>query len=295
MLTKRSLVFSVAWIALVASSLVSSEDRTGLTSDQSRTLQRWYQTVGPPRTGEHFGEYLGRTAAAKHGVGYEEIVPPPGDETLRISLEQFECVSFIESSVAVARCGWQGRATGSCFERELIASRYRGGEIGDYASRLHYFTDWIGDNEARHRVHDLTPELGGRPVNRDFFYIASRELQRALVPTAETAELHRKLALVEARLSATPVAVLDREQAPTVLSTLREGDLVAFVRERPGLLVYHTGFVHWSGGQARLLHASSYHRRVVITTTDVKEYLLRRPERSGVLVVRPLPPEAAQK
>ena len=160
MLTKRSLVFSVVWSALVASRLVASEDRTRLTSDQSQTLERWYQTVGSPRTGEPFGEYLGRTAAAKHGVGYEEIVPPPGDEILRVSLEQFECVSFIESSVAVARCGWQGRATGSCFERELIASRYRGGDIGDYASRLHYFTDWIGDNEARHRLRNFDARAG---------------------------------------------------------------------------------------------------------------------------------------
>lgn len=291
MLTKRSLAFSVIWGTLLVTPLVSSEDRTPLTAEQSRTLEHWYEIVGPPRRGESFGEYLGRAAAVQHGARYGDFAPPPGVETLRISLDQFECVSFIESSVAVARCGWQGTATDDCFARETLASRYRDGDIGDYASRLHYFTDWIGDNEARHRVRNLTAALGGRSVYRDFFYITSRKLHGAVAHQADTADLRRRLAATEARLSAMPHAVLDRNQAPPVLAKLREGDLVAFVRERPGLLVHHAGFVHWSGGKPRLLHASSYHQRVVITATDVADYLLRRPERRGVLVVRPLPPE----
>lgn len=291
MLPKRSLLFSVIWGTLLVTTLLASEDRTRLTAEQSRTLEHWYENVGPARSGESFGDYLGRAAAVQHGARYEDVVPPPGVETLHVNLDQFECVSFIESSVAVARCGWLGTATGECFERELIASRYRGGDIGDYASRLHYFTDWIGDNQARHRVVDLTPSLGGRPVYRNFFYITRRRLQRAVVSDAVTMDLHQELASTEARLSAMPHAVLDREQAPPVLSKLQEGDLVAFVRERPGLLVHHAGFAHWSGGKPRLLHASSYHHRVVITATDVTDYLLRRPERRGILVIRPLPPE----
>ena len=59
--------------------------------------------------------------------------------------------------------------------------------------------------------------------------------------------------------------MLSRENAPAVLNELLDGDLVAFVRERPGLLVHHAGLVYWANGTPRLLHASSYHGRVVIT------------------------------
>ena len=56
-------------------------------------------------------------------------------------------------------------------------------------------------------------------------------------------------------------------------------------------MVTHAGFVLRSeGGRARLVHASSYHRRVVLTREDLADYLLRRPERTGVMVARPLPP-----
>jgi hypothetical protein len=104
------------------------------------------------------------------------------------------------------------------------------------------------------------------------------------------AALTRELKATESRLSGVPHLVLSRERAPRVLNQLEDGDLVAFVRERSGLLIHHAGFVYRVRGKPRLLHASSYHRRVVLTSDDVASYLLRRPERRGVLVARPSRP-----
>ncbi len=104
------------------------------------------------------------------------------------------------------------------------------------------------------------------------------------------AVLTREVAATESRLSRAPHLVLSREKARAVLDALEDGDLVAFVRERSGLLVHHAGFVYRVGGKPRLLHASSYHQRVVLTPDDVSSYLLRRSERRGVLVARPLRP-----
>lgn len=250
-------------------------------------LKAWYEALGPPRSGESFGQYLVRAARIQHGKAYEDHAPPPpGMETLRVDLEKFECVTFIESSLAVARCGFEGAATRDCFERELVASRYRGGARTDYASRLHYFTDWIDDNAGRGRLTNLTPALGGQPTFKQFFRISERELPRGIVSSGTAAEMAR----VESRLSEAPHFVLSRELAPSKLPLLEDGDLIAFVRERPGLLVHHAGFVLRVGGVPRLLHASSYHKRVVITAEDVTDYLLRRPERRGVIVARPTAP-----
>jgi hypothetical protein len=249
-------------------------------------LRSWFASLGAPKEGESFGAYLARAAALQQGVPYEKatVPPAPGPEALRLSLDRFECVSFIESSLAVARCAFARTPTASCFASEIAASRYRGGINSGYASRLHYFVDWIYDNEARRRLRNLTAELGGRPVAMEFFYI-SRHL-----PGAELAELRRAVAATEQSLSARTHSVLARERADALLSQLEDGDLVAFVRERPGMLVHHAGFAYRVGGTIRLLHASSYHGRVVITPDDVPSYLLRRPERSGVIVARPLAP-----
>ena len=39
--------------------------------------------------------------------------------------------------------------------------RYRGGKRRGYASRLHYFSEWISDGARRGLVRDLGAELGG--------------------------------------------------------------------------------------------------------------------------------------
>lgn len=254
-------------------------------------LTSWYEALGAPKPSESFGNYLARTARIQHGVKYAEISQRPGIETLEVDLDAFECVSFIESTLAVARCAWNAEANESCFVRELEASRYRSGHMTDYASRLHYFVDWIGDNESRGRVSNLTPSLGGEPVQKDFFYISERVLKPASATEDSVTSLRAAMRTTEARLSTTPHSVLTRNSAPSVLSKLEDGDLIAFVRERPGLLVHHAGFVYWANGTPRLLHASSYHGRVVITVRDVTNYLLRRPERRGIIVARPIAPQ----
>ena len=282
----RSVTWLVCGFCVLAISARAEQPATKLAS--------WYNALGEPRPSESFGRYLARTARVQHGVKYADISERPGAETLDVNVDAFECISFIESTLAVARCAWESERNESCFVRELEATRYRGGRMGDYASRLHYFVDWIGDNESRKRLVNMTASFGGEPVQKDFFYISERVLKRWDVKEDELASLTsmtREMQTTEARLSATTHSVLTRESAPAVLSELKDGDLVAFVRERPGLLVHHAGFVYWTNGTPRLLHASSYHSRVVITVRDLTNYLLRRPERRGVIVARPIVPQ----
>ncbi len=136
-------------------------------------------------------------------------------------------------------------------------------------------------------VH-LTTSLGGTHVQKDFYLITRRELPKAAIDQEAIDAVTETLLATEQRLSSTSHDVLGRESAPEALRALEDGDLVAFVRERPGLLVHHAGFVYWANGTPRLLHASSYHERVVITESDLTDYLLRRPERKGVIIARPL-------
>ena len=44
--------------------------------------------------------------------------------------------------------------------------RYRGGTRGSYASRLHYFSEWISDGARRGLLRDIAPELGGEEDTR---------------------------------------------------------------------------------------------------------------------------------
>lgn len=286
----RACLFAAMLVSPGALGVIFPAGLPPLSAEERSKLGSWFRDAGDPRPGEPFGSYLARVAYLKLGVDYDEVVSPPGEEKLHIDLDRFECVTFIESSLAVARCGYRNDPSSECFERELVLSRYRDGVPSDYASRLHYFVDWIDDNGRRNRLQNLTAELGGEPMTRNFFYVTRRLLRRAVMSGDELARIEREMAETEARLSREPHLVLTRASVASASGKLEDGDLVSFVRERPGLLVSHAGFIYRAKGQPRLLHASSFHRRVVLTPEDVASYLLRRPERTGLIVARPLPP-----
>jgi len=65
-------------------------------------------------------------------------------EPLVLSLTRFDCVTLVESCLAVARVAkWEGAPTWKRFAREVERMRYRGGVRRNYPSRLHYFSEWI--------------------------------------------------------------------------------------------------------------------------------------------------------
>jgi len=274
----------------VALTLVTVLLGSDTSADRASTLSGWYESVGAPLPGEGFGSFLGRVAGARVGAPYGYASETPEVETLTVEVGRFECVSFVESSLAVARCAWLQEPTQECFVWEVMGLRYRSGLMSDHASRLHYFADWLEDNAGRWRLKDLTAQLGGRPVHRDFFYL-TRTRRGSGDPALASPSLRRAMVAIEESLSSRPHFVLGRSQVRDATGLLQDGDLVAVVGNKPGRLVTHAGFVLRSeGGRARLVHASSYHRRVVLTREDLADYLLRRPERTGVMVARPLPP-----
>src|SRR5690606_28040169 len=87
----------------------------------------------------------------------------PGPERLVIDLREFDCVTYAETVLALSRMVRAGVYDFDTFKRELARIRYRGAVIDGYDSRLHNYSEWISDNEAKGIVQDITRELGGVP------------------------------------------------------------------------------------------------------------------------------------
>jgi len=252
-------------------------------------LAAWSARVGGRRAREPFGTLLARVAAAQLGVPYRQAPEGSGPEWVHTDLTTFHCVSLVETSLALTRCLWRERDDAACLLGEIEGLRYRGGRLDGFASRLHYFVDWLEDNAARRHLVLRTRELGGRSIQLPFFYLSAHPTRYP--PMAEDAVR----ALVERReeeLGRATHDIIPRERVGAAVAALRTGDVVAIVGAKPGILVSHTGLVvRGKDGVARLLHASSHHHRVLLTTSDLADYVRRRPERRGLIVARPLEPE----
>ncbi|HET6346014.1 MAG TPA: N-acetylmuramoyl-L-alanine amidase-like domain-containing protein, partial [Myxococcota bacterium] len=246
------------------------------------------RAVGAPRPKERFGDLITRAARVQLGKPYHDAPSPPGPETLECHLGTFQCVSFVESSLALARCIWSKRPDAACFLAELTGLRYRDGQIDGYPSRLHYFEDWLADNARRGRLELITQALGGRPATQVSTYMTAHPDR---FPALVDPNVRAAIAAMETRVTAMRPHVVERARVAAVERMLLDGDVVAITTVNEDILVSHTGFITRDpDGVVRLLHASSFRHQVVLSEHDLAQYVLRRPERGGVMVARPLPP-----
>lgn len=261
---------------------------TQLTPDQDQRLQAWFAAIEARGTDESFGELVARAAGVQLDQPYVDR-PHTGDaEALSVDLATFQCVSFVESTLAVARCTWSATQSAACFLDELEKLRYRGGKLDGYASRLHYFHDWLGDNGDRKLVRAIGNQLGAKRVRRPIHYMSRHP---ARFPPLKDPQVRATIVATEKRLSAGPADVVAKATLRSRQHRLQDGDIVAIVGTKPGLLITHAGFIQRGpDGSPRLLHASSHHGLVLLTSYDISTYLKRRPERLGIMAARPVEP-----
>ena len=211
---------------------------------------------------------------------------PSGTEPLTLSLTRFDCVTLVESCLAVARAAaGEGAPSWERFAREIERMRYRGGERRGYSSRLHYFSEWIADGEKRGIVRSLGAELGGVEDLRPLRFMTEH---RGSYPALADASVFREIAAMEQRLDERPRRVVPTDRIPDVASRIESGDVLAFATAVPGLDVSHAAFAYRGGdGMLRVLHAPLSGGVVEIARATLPEYVAAIRRSTGIMIARP--------
>lgn len=234
------------------------------------------------------GERVVRFGLAFEGAPYRGgTLEGPGPETCRVTTDGFDCVTFMELSLALARVSVRGATATAAEVRDAVTlTRYRGGVLDGYVSRLHYTSEWIADGEAKGVFQDVTAGLGGSACSLRVGYM-SEHPDRYPALAADPARVDSMRA-IEARVNRTPRACVPKSRVAGIESRLRSGDLVAIATSIAGLDYAHTGIIVRDGRGARLLHASSQRGRVILDA-PLGAYLEKAPKSmTGVTIVRPL-------
>jgi len=212
------------------------------------------------------------------------LLEQPTEEALVVNLREFDCVTFVESVLALARTV-KKHGDYHDFKLELQNIRYRGGELSGYPNRLHYFSEWIADNEAKGVVRNVTRELGGtqdtEPIN-----FMSKNVQ-AYRQLKDTAMLNRMLE-TEARLSNIPRYYIPEDKIADVAGRIMDGDVIAATSTRPGLDIAHTGLAIRVNGELHLMHAPLVGDSVEISKRPLAERIKGISSQDGIMVARPV-------
>lgn len=207
-----------------------------------------------------------------------------GKEKLVVNFKQFDCTTFIETVLALTRYAANGKLTSGEFRKALKIIRYRGGEIEGYSSRLHYFTDWLRDNEKKKVLKDVSRLLGGAPQRKAINYMNTH---RASYPVLKNEVEFQKMKIIEKNLSRKTFHIIGKDKFGAIKNKIQNGDIIAFATNQDGLDVAHMGFALWQRKGLRLLHASSKEGAVVISGKTLAAYLKQNKKYCGLILARP--------
>lgn len=213
----------------------------------------------------------------------EKTLELPGSEKLVINLTGLDCTTFLETVVTMTRLTEEGEFTFEDFERELEKLRYRDGINEGYPSRLHYFTDWIYENQQKGILKDVTKEVGGTPYpNAPTFMSENPQFYAQLADQGNLAAIK----ITESDIKNRSYSYIPKTEIASLEKNIQSGDLIAITTSMPNLDIVHTGFAIEKNGRIHLLHASSKNMEVEISEKPLSDYLAGNKSQSGIIVSR---------
>lgn len=205
-------------------------------------------------------------------------------ESLVINLTGLDCVTFVENCLVFARCIKQGKTTFDDYKAELKKIRYRDGVIDGYSSRLHYFCDWIWDNESKGIVKNITADIGGVAYNKNIDFMSTHT--KSYKQLANSAELDGIKAAEDA-INSRYYYYIPTKDISKSYDQMQTGDIIATTTSIGGLDVTHTGYVYKDGSGTYFMHASSKSKKVIISPEELQEYVAGDSKKTGIMVARP--------
>jgi len=234
------------------------------------------------------GELTARIGRTFVGAPYVPgTLEAEGEERLIVNLRTFDCVTFVENSLALARAAKLGGGYDT-FKRELLRIRYRDGRLNGYPSRLHYFSEWIANNEAKGIVRNITRELGGiEDRERIDFMTSNADKYRQLADQSVLQQIRE----TEARVSKLPRYYIPEDRIASVANRIRNGDVIAATSVLEGLDIVHTGLALWVDNELHLMHAPLVGKDVEISKVPLAERITAIETQDGIMVARPEEPK----
>lgn len=205
-------------------------------------------------------------------------------EKLVVNLHQLDCTTYLENVLALFLSLNKSETNISSFYNHLETIRYRKGELSDYTSRLHYFSDWIIDNETKGVITNITQQIGGEPYQKTIHFMSSHI--NSYPALLRDSSLIKKIIEHEKKLNTHEHFYIPENKISNLEELIHSGDFIAITSTIEGLDVSHTGIAIHLNDRLHLMHASSKAKKVVISELPLAEMIQRNRLQSGIIVAR---------
>lgn len=206
-----------------------------------------------------------------------------GDEHLVINLRELDCTTFLENVVSISTCIKNNTTDFETYCQTLIKFRYRNGMIDEYPSRLHYFTDWLLDNEKMQLISIISNTFATDRFDPTVNFMSTHPQS---YPQLGNEAFVKQIAEKEKEVSMAKLTFLPKENIQDMESHIQNGDLIAITTSIPGLDIAHVGLAYFVDGHLHLFHASSTQKKVVVSEETLQDYLKGIKKNNGIIVAR---------
>ena len=237
---------------------------------------------GEPSTLHFANKLLGRPYVA-HTLEVND------NEQLVVNTRELDCTTLVETVTALTICAQNSQHTFADYCNVLRQLRYRQGQLTDYTSRLHYFSDWIEDKQKMGIVTEVqkhTPPFTA-VQQLDLYYMSKHP--NAYAALKKHPEMVKEIAKQERTLKGRRFRYIPKKNVrntAALRSVVKDGDIIAITCRKPGLDIAHLGFAVWKEDGLHLLNASQLHKKVVLEPMTLRQYLYKHPSHTGIRIIR---------
>jgi hypothetical protein len=231
------------------------------------------------------GEVITEVGKSFLGTNYKAFaIEKEGEEQLVINLNGLDCTTFLENAIVFSRLIKKGDTTFNDYLKELTYLRYRDGIIDQYPSRLHYFSDWIYNNQQKGIIKDVTKEVGGKSISFDLNFMSTHP--DAYLHLKDEPDFIPVIEEQEKEISKRTYYYIPQEKISSVEDNIQNGDLIAFTTNIKGLDISHVGIAVKDDGRIHILHSPQVGSKVQITKKPIDEYVKSVKKHTGIIVLR---------
>lgn len=216
------------------------------------------------------------------------------EEQLVVNLHGLDCVTFVENVVALSLATRSNNLTMDYFLQKLTEIRYRNNQVSDYASRLHYTSDWIFENEKKGLLKNISQELMGVKETKQINFMSTHQssYKQLASDDAMLSKIVQQETVINSRGG---FYYIPKELIAKQAKDIPHMAIVAFVTTIDGLDTTHIGFAYRhknDGGEnvenekLTFIHASSAKMEVVIDTLSLRDYCMSQKNCKGIIVAR---------
>ncbi len=281
----KIIILLSALLLMFTSKLISQETYL---SDNDESLFNSYTVHITPFKSEPMETILQKTAEFFLEIPYVGGTLDLNDnESLVVNLRELDCVTYVENVLALSLAIRNNNLSQSSFVDNLRQIRYRKKKILDFASRIHYTSDWIVENENNNFIENISKKLSGIKETKKLDFMSTH--RSAYKQIAKNDSLFNKIVAMEHSVNDRGgFYYIPKQLIASNGNKIPHMSIIAFVTAIPGLDTSHVGFAFHEKGKLTFIHASSAKQKVVIDDKTLSEYCLSQKNCKGVIVAKVL-------